>query len=285
MAIPFIKMHGLGNDFVLIDDLGKPAGLCHPLNAELARAMCDRRLGIGADQLLWLRTPSDKAPSPDLEGAKADARMDIFNADGSVAEMCGNGIRAAALYLYRHGPKRKPEYDIETLAGIKRVIVKDGQVRVDMGAPGLGAMFGASATAGGEAITVLGQELRFFEVDMGNPHAVIFVDDVASCELEKLGPAIEAHPRFPRRTNVEFVQVQGAREIQVRVWERGAGPTLACGTGACASAVASLATGRVQGTVEVHLPGGVLSIQWNGGQGPVWMEGPAEEVFRGQYLE
>lgn len=286
MSIPFIKMHGLGNDFVLIDDLGKPAGLCHPLSSERARAICDRRLGVGADQLLWL-----KSATPDAEGSasKADARMDIFNADGSVAEMCGNGIRAVALYLYRHGPERKAEYDIETLAGIKRVEVRAGVVRVDMGAPKLGAMFGASGHAGsgalsGESINVLGRELCFFEVDMGNPHAVIFVESLAGCEFEKLGPALEVHPRFPKRTNVEFVEVRGAREIQVRVWERGAGPTLACGTGACASAVASLATGRVQGKVEVMLPGGALSIQWDGDGQSVWMEGPAEEVFRGQYL-
>lgn len=279
MSIPFTKLHGLGNDFILIDDLGKPAGLCQPVTAELARRVCDRRLGVGADQLLWLKSAT-------ASGAGADARMDILNSDGSVAEMCGNGIRAAALYLYRHGPKRKPEYLIETLAGDKLVEVSEGLVRVDMGEPVLKAGFSTQ----GESIQVEGREFRFFEVDMGNPHAVIFLDGqdggpdaLDSLDVARFGRAIENHPRFPNRTNVEFVQVMGSREIRVRVWERGAGITLACGTGACASAVASLATGRAQGVVEVRLPGGALQIQWDGAKAPVYMKGPAEEVFTGTF--
>jgi diaminopimelate epimerase len=267
MAIPFLKMQGIGNDFVVIDDLGKPKALCHKLTPELARRICDRRHGVGADQVLWLKSPENAV----------DARMEILNSDGSTAEMCGNGIRAVALYLYRHGPKRKAVYRIETLAGIKDAEVREGHVSVEMGKPGLGR-------PEGELIEILGQELRFFEVDMGNPHAVIFVDDVARYPVEQLGPALESHPRFPRRTNVEFVQVSGEHSIRVRVWERGAGLTLACGTGACASAVAALATGRVNGTVRVELPGGALMLRWNPGES-VLMEGPAEEVFRGEFFE
>lgn len=272
MSIPFIKMHGLGNDFVLIDDLGKPQGLCQPLKPELARQICDRRLGVGADQILWLKTPID---------SHSDARMEIFNSDGSTAEMCGNGIRAAGLYLYRHGPKRKPSYCIETLAGLKLVEMSEegANVSVDMGQPELGV----GMDQGGERLVVLGIELRFFEVDMGNPHAVFFVENLDRCEVERLGPAIEVDPRFPRRTNVEFVEVMGPGLIRVRVWERGAGLTLACGTGACASAVAALATARVHGKIEVQLPGGSLWVRWDRGS-TVIMEGPAEEVFRGEFL-
>jgi diaminopimelate epimerase len=275
MGIPFLKMQGLGNDFVVIDDLGKPEGLRQRIPPELAREICDRRFGVGADQILWLKTPQD---------ASCDARMDILNADGSVAEMCGNGIRAAGLYLYRHGPKPKSGYRIETLGGIKDLeICKDGEggarsVRVDMEKPLLQGGFPDQ----GERLMAGGQELRFFEVNMGNPHTVFFTDDVLGVPLERLGPLIETHARFPSRTNVEFVQVTGPSAIRVRVWERGAGITLACGTGACASAVASLATRRVSGTVEVELPGGLLKIRWNPGE-PVFMEGPAEEVFRGVF--
>jgi diaminopimelate epimerase len=270
MAVSFTKMHGLGNDFVVIDDLGKPESQWQPVTPELARRMCDRRLGVGADQLLWLKSPQ----------GSASARMDILNADGSVAEMCGNGVRAAALYLYRHGPERKTEYAIETLGGLKHAEITQGDVRVEMGVPVLGAGFPSL----GEAIRVLGRELRFYEVDMGNPHAVIFVDRVEAFEVERFGRAIETHPRFPNRTNVEFIEVLSPHEIRVRVWERGAGITLACGTGACASAVASLATGRAHGELEVQLPGGSLKIRWDGARAPVYMTGPAEEVFTGQFI-
>jgi diaminopimelate epimerase len=283
MSIPFVKMQGLGNDFVVIDDLGKPQAMCHRLNAELAQAICDRRFGIGADQILWLKSPED---------ASLDARMEILNSDGSTAEMCGNGIRAVAIYLYRHGPKRQNLYQVETLAGVKQLEVRGGLVSVDMGPPILGGGFsqGLQASADsqvGELLSIGGRELRFFEVNMGNPHAVFFVEDaeqLGKFPVEELGALIEKHPRFPRRTNVEFVAVTSERSIQVRVWERGAGITLACGTGACASAVASLATGRVQGPLQVNLPGGILTIDWRPGQS-VMMEGPAEEVFRGDFYQ
>lgn len=270
----FTKMHGLGNDFIVIDDLGKPKGSHAPLTPELARQACDRRLGIGADQILWLKAP---------EGQGAEVRMEILNSDGSTAEMCGNGIRAAALYLHRHaeGLKGRTDYRIESLAGVKAVRVSpEGTVRVDMGVPRLGAGFPSL----GETLELLGEKHSFFEVNMGNPHAVLFVNELGEAPVERLGPVIERHPRFPDRTNVEFVQVEGPHEIRVRVWERGAGVTLACGTGACASAVASLATGQAQGTVRVHLPGGKLEISWAGEGKPVFMEGPATEVFQGEFF-
>ena len=260
--IPFIKMHGLGNDFVVIDSLnGTFRG---ELTTQDAIKICDRRFGIGADQILWLRRPQDST---------ADVRMEILNADGSIAEMCGNGIRAVALYI---NDQKKDSYRIETLAGIKTVQVQGSQVTVDMGPPGLP---GDAKT--GEILKVHGREVRFHEVSMGNPHAVIFLEEGSRLSVEEFGPAIEKHARFPKRTNVEFVRVSGPSSIDVQVWERGAGVTLACGTGACASAVASLATGRVTGEVQVNLPGGSLWIAWNGANQSVRMKGPAVEVFRG----
>jgi diaminopimelate epimerase len=283
-AIPFIKMHGLGNDFIVLDETREALPRLTP---ELARLLCDRRFGIGADQILHLKKP---------QAANADVRMEIWNADGTTAEMCGNGIRAVALHQYRHGARLgREEYAVETLAGLKTVRVSAASggetpapealaVTVNMGAPKLGGGFGHD----GEAILAGSQQLTFFEVNMGNPHAVIFVDDVARYPVEDIGPLVENHSRFPRRTNVEFVQVMGPNEITVRVWERGAGVTLACGTGACASAVASLALRRVSNPVKVALPGGSLSIRWDGAltapDAPVMMEGPAVEVFRGEFL-
>jgi diaminopimelate epimerase len=274
MGIPFVKMHGLGNDFVVIDDL---QGAKSDLTTDLARKICDRRFGIGADQILWLRHPQ-------VTETQADARMEILNSDGSVAEMCGNGIRAVALYLYDSGPKpRQKDYLIETLAGLKKVTITGRDVAVDMGAPGL-----YPKSKEGEVIEVtegrISQRFTFHEVSMGNPHAVIFSDNVEKIALEEIGPLLENHPRFPKKTNVEFVQVISSSEIRVRVWERGAGITLACGTGACASATAALYTGRVKGQVKVGLPGGALLIDWAGEGQPLIMQGPATEVFRGEYL-
>ncbi len=276
MALPFIKMQGIGNDFILIDDLGKPAALMSPITKELAQKICDRRFGVGADQILWLKSPQDPT---------ADARMEILNADGSIAEMCGNGIRAVGVYLYREGPKRKDTYLIETLAGMKKLDLSPeaASVTVDMGKPQLGSGF----AEGGERLPLPGHSLaeaRFFEVNVGNPHAVIFVDDVTTFPVAEIGAAIELHPRFPHRTNVEFVQVKGPHEIQVRVWERGAGITLACGTGACASAVAAIACQYVNEDITVHLPGGDLNINWEGLGKSVLLKGPAEIVFRGEYF-
>lgn len=269
MRFRFTKMHGLGNDFVVVED--QPG---FSLTPEKAALICDRRFGIGADQILWLRRPHD---------AGSDTRMEIWNADGSTAEMCGNGIRAVALFIDRRATPRKPEYRIETLAGVKTVWMRGDRVRVDMGAPALGPG-GAGVPDGGEPVDLPGRSemLRFFEVSMGNPHAVFFVEDVARFAVEQFGPLVEKHSRFPKRTNVEFVQVENDSTIRVRVWERGAGITLACGTGACASAVAALATGRVRGPVRVRLPGGDLEIDWAGPGQSVFMTGPAVEVFSGE---
>ncbi|MEO5971438.1 MAG: diaminopimelate epimerase [Bdellovibrionia bacterium] len=292
-SLKFTKMQGLGNDFIVIDDLGTQPTTSGDLTPEVAKKICDRRFGVGADQILWLRKVESSR-------ARSDLRMEILNADGSVAEMCGNGIRAVALYLNRHLFKDKTEFNIETLAGIKTVQVKGNSVLVDMGIPTLGSkiLMGGELLLTDELLStgelLLTSQLNskgkllpttdfeFFEVNVGNPHAVIFVDEVKAFLVKKWGPLIEKHPRFPNRTNVEFVEVKSPHAIQVRVWERGAGITLACGTGACAAAVASLTTGKVQNPVEVQLPGGNLKITWAGAGSSVMMEGPAEEVFTGK---
>jgi len=289
-SIPFTKMHGLGNDFIVIDGLSVPhekfLDQKKALTPEFARKVCDRRYGIGADQILWLKPPKTK---------KAVAVMEVINADGTKAEMCGNGIRAVALFLDRgknlpsngskafksqSKSKSSKVYPIETGAGLLLVEVSGDDVRVDMGPPKLGQKI--------ERLDVEGKAVSFREVSMGNPHAVILVSDLKSYPAEIEGPAIEKSARFPKRTNVEFVEVmkagskKGAGKIKVRVWERGAGFTLACGTGACASAVVAIAAGKVSSPVEVELPGGSLLIEWNGDpRHSVFMSGPAEEVFRG----
>ena len=272
LRFPFTKMHGLGNDFVVIDQLGTPHSTSIDINQALAKKVCDRHFGIGADQLLWLKKAHD---------AKNDARMEIFNTDGSVAEMCGNGIRAAALYLQKYTAHPKAAYSIETLGGLKTVEIHGRKVKVNMGFPVLKAGFSDPL---GELLDVHGQQLRFHEVDFGNPHAVLFLPSVSNFPVEKVGSDVEGHSRFPERTNVEFVEIKGPHQIQLRVWERGAGLTLACGTGACAAAVASLALGKVQSPVQVQLPGGQLQISWEGGSHPVFMEGVAQEVFQGFFL-
>ena len=267
MALPFLKMQGLGNDVIVIDDLGKPSSTFNSVTAEFARKICDRRYGIGADQLLWLR---------DAESKDADVRMEVLNSDGSVAEMCGNGVRAVGHYLHRYGLRpHQANYVVETLAGLKPVEVRASAIAVHMGVP---------EVSQSESLAINGTNYDFLPVNMGNPHAVIFVSDVKSVALETVGPLIERHSRFPARTNVEFVQVLSDHEIQVRIWERGAGATLACGTGACAAAVAAFAQGKIKGVVQVKLPGGDLKINWDGPGKSVVMEGPAQEVFRGEYF-
>jgi diaminopimelate epimerase len=261
-GLKFSKYQGLGNDFVILDFIAEQSLSITP--RDVVR-ISDRRFGIGCDQVLVLRKPQ----------GKAGARMEIFNSDGSIAEMCGNGIRAAAIYLHRHH-EAKARYEIETLAGLMSVEVKGNQVAVDMGKP-------VQGKPEGEELAVGKQGFRFHEVSMGNPHAVIFTEHADKIPLETLGPQIETHSRFPQRTNVEFVEVTGPSSISVRVWERGAGATLACGTGACAAAVATIALGKAKSPLQVHLPGGVLAIAWEPGKSVV-MEGPAEEVFRGEYL-
>ena len=315
-SIPFTKMHGLGNDFIVIDGVSVPREKFLEqkmvLTPDFARRVCDRRYGIGADQILWIKPPKSK---------EAVAAMEVINADGSMAEMCGNGIRAVALYLDRGGKvsaskisgkivskkSRKNQgsssskiYPIETGAGLLTVEVSGTSVRVDMGRPKLGPKH--------ERLDVGGKKVLFHDVNMGNPHAVILVDTLEGYPAEIEGPVIEKHSRFPKRTNVEFVEVLKAdsnankenrksykksasnssansktnSKVKVRVWERGAGFTLACGTGACASAVAAIDAGKALSPVEVELPGGSLLIEWSGDpRHSVFMSGPAEEVFRG----
>lgn len=268
----FTKMHGLGNDFVVIDARKKAI----PNLRRKAQLICDRRFGIGCDQLLII-TPS----------RKADVRMLILNADGSEAEMCGNGIRCFAKYLWdRKDPKirKKKELAVETLAGVIRPrVVSDNLVRVDMGEPVLDAALIPTRFEGrviDRQIEVDGGSYRVTAVSMGNPHCVIFTDSVDAVPLEVEGPPLERNPDFPKRTNVEFVEVVGKGRVKVRVWERGSGATLACGTGACAVAVASALNGKTGRKVRVDLPGGALKIEW-GKDNHVYMTGPATEVFSG----
>ncbi|KUO57949.1 MAG: diaminopimelate epimerase [Gracilibacter sp. BRH_c7a] len=273
-----IKMHGLGNDFICLDHFLFPPNMDY---SEIALKLCHRQLGVGGDGLIAV-----------LPSTKADARMRIFNSDGSEAEMCGNGIRCFAKYVYDVGYVRKDIMEIETLAGvlsIKLEIIENEvhQITVDMGEPYLDPAK-IPVLAGGDMavqqkLEVGGKKLNFTAVSMGNPHCVIFVNDLDSLRWQNLGPEIEVLPLFPKKTNVEFVKVEGNHELTMKVWERGVGPTLACGTGACASVVAGVLEGRINREVTVHLPGGDLKIEWRE-DNHVYMSGPATYVFRAQLL-
>jgi len=274
----FTKMHGAGNDYVYVDGFAET--VAEP--AALARAVSDRHRGIGGDGLILI-----------LPSARADVRMRMFNSDGSEAEMCGNGLRCVAKYAYDHGLVEKLAITIETGAGVLPVEMfanaagRVERVRVNMGRPRLSRA--EIPMTGRAAERVIDQELQVLDrsfrincVSMGNPHCVIYVDDVASFPVATYGPAIEHHELFPRRTNVEFVQVLSAGEVRQRTWERGAGETLACGTGAAAVTVAGLLTGRTGNRLLNHLTGGDLELTWDGA-GAVFMTGPAVEVFTGDY--
>jgi len=278
----FAKMHGLGNDFVVIGALdGMP--LREGELSEFTRFVCDRHFGVGADGVIWI-----------LPSEEADFKMRIFNPDGSEAEMCGNGIRCAAKWFYDRDYAKGETIRVETLAGLKTVWVqaKEGKavaVTVDMGEPIFNpAQIPTTLGNDREAIEVLltvdgAETFTVSAVSMGNPHCVVFVSDVDNFPVELVGPKIERHPAFPQRTNVEFVQVVSSNELRVRVWERGAGLTLACGTGACASLVIAAKTGRAERKAKVHLPGGALTIEWRD-DSRVYMTGPAVEVFRGELV-
>jgi len=276
--IEFSKTQGLGNDFIIID--GQRVRLADFDLPALAVRMCDRNFGIGADGLILIRSSRD-----------VDFKMQIINSDGSEAEMCGNGIRCFARYLLDHGKGRTP-LQIETLAGIKEVqLVMDGAIttgfKVNMGLPRLDAgeipVSGYDGPVVSQPLNVDGQTYEITCVSMGNPHCVIFTDSVDDIDLCAIGPKIETHPAFTSRTNVEFVQVIKEDEVKVRVWERGCGITLACGTGACASVVAGILNGKLSREVTTHLPGGDLLIEW-AESGEVQMSGPAEEVFTGKFV-
>ena len=261
----FTKMQGLGNDYVYVNCFEETVE--HP--EETARFVSSRNFGIGSDGLILIK-PSEKA----------DCQMDMYNLDGSQGTMCGNGIRCVGKYVYDHGIVDKTEIDVETLAGIRHLSlhVRDGKVEtvtVDMGRP-------EQTSEIGEAITVLGKEYAFTGVSMGNLHAVVFMDGVKEMDLKEIGPAFESHERFPGRTNTEFVQVVDGGHVIMRVWERGSGETLACGTGACAVVVACALNGKTGSQVDVELLGGVLNIRWDRENDRVYMTGPAVEVYHGE---
>jgi len=278
-GMEFIKMHGLGNDFVFLDYFAvSNVEVDYP---ELAKKLCHRQFGIGGDGLVVV-----------LPSKVADARMRIFNQDGSEPEMCGNGIRCFARYVYDQGIVSTNPMLVETGAGILKLnlYINEGQVQgvqVDMGEPILRAdlipVLGEGEPVVGQSIEVLGQTYLYTAVSMGNPHCVVFVDDYSTLDFEHVGPAIEKHPLFPRKTNVEFIQVNSSRELTMKVWERGAGPTLACGTGACAAAVAAVLNNKTERAVTVHLPGGDLLIEWDT-DNHVYMTGPGTYVFKGEWL-
>ena len=276
----FTKMQGLGNDYVYVNCLKEK--IADP--PELARKISDRHFGVGSDGLIMIN-PSDKA----------DFDMEMYNADGSRAEMCGNGIRCVAKYVYDYGLTDKTYISVETLAGIKYLdlTVEDGKVslvKVDMGQPILEPEKIPVAVKGSrvvdEPLLVDGKEYRMTCVSMGNPHAVIFVDeDVKNLPLEKIGPSFENHTCFPKRVNTEFVRVIDRHTAEMRVWERGSGETLACGTGTCAVAVACVLNGLTEDAITVHLLGGDLYIEWDREKNTVYMTGPAEAVFDGEWPE
>ena len=272
----FTKMEGLGNDYIYVNCFQESVE--HP--EELAIRYSDRHFGIGSDGLILI-CPSDIA----------DFRMDMYNSDGSQAEMCGNGIRCVGKYVYDYGLTNKTELAIETLAGIKylKLQVENGKVTlvtVDMGAPELLARQIPVAVEKeqvvSEPITIDGLEYHMTCVSMGNPHAVMFVDDVKEFPLETVGPLFEHHPVFPRRVNAEFVEVLNSKEVNMRVWERGAGETLACGTGACASTVACILNHKTENEITLHLLGGDLKVKWDRAANKVYMTGPAKVVFDGE---
>lgn len=261
----FTKMHGIGNDYVYVNCFEETVD--DPQAA--ARFISDRHFGIGSDGLILI------CPS-----TVADCRMRMFNVDGSEGEMCGNAIRCVGKYVYDHGIVDRLQISVETLGGIKHLDMQaaDGRVEtvtVDMGVPRLTSELP-------ERIVIDGEELEFTGINVGNPHAVYFVEDVDSLDLEKIGPSYENHERFPDRVNSEFIRVIDRTHLQMRVWERGSGETWACGTGATASAVAAMMRGLADDAVEVRLRGGCLMIRWDRESGHAFMTGPAVEVFHGE---
>lgn len=272
-TLHFTKMHGLGNDFVVFDAVRQRV----ELNPEQIRFLADRRFGVGCDQLLLVEPP---------RGPRTDFHYRIFNADGSEAEQCGNGARCFARFVREQGLTDKDEIPVGTSAGDIRLQVEaDGQIRVDMGAPVFEPAlipFDAQRRADIYSLTVDDDSLRIGAVSMGNPHAVLLVDDTETAPVETLGPLIEHHPRFPRGVNVGFLQVQDPGRVRLRVFERGSGETLACGTGACAAVAVGRQLGLLTERVQVALPGGNLVVEWRGGSQPVWMTGPAVSVYQGK---
>jgi diaminopimelate epimerase len=278
MAIEFTKYHGLGNDFILIDNRSTKTPIVTP---QQAVELCDRHFGIGADGVIFA-LPAEN---------DTDYAMRIFNSDGSEPEMCGNGIRCLAAFLadLEGANRTSDKYRIHTLAGvITPQLMPEGLIRVDMGEPHLlaGEIPTTLATADEKVVEqtleVAGKNWQVTCVSMGNPHCITFVDDVDALPLAEIGPQFETHPVFPKKTNTEFIQVVQRDYLKMRVWERGAGITLACGTGACASLVAGVLTGKCDRIATVELPGGCLEIEWSEIDQRVYMSGPAERVFTGK---
>ena len=275
----FTKMEGLGNDYIYVN--------CFQEKVEqpqkIAIQYSDRHFGIGSDGLILI-----------MPAEVADFRMDMYNSDGSQAEMCGNGIRCVGKYVYDYGLTQKTQITVETLAGIKtlNLHVERGKVKlvtVDMGSPILQSslipVVSEKPEVVNEPITVAGTVYQVTCVSMGNPHAVVFVDNVKELPLETIGPKFEHHAWFPRRINTEFVEVLNPHEVNMRVWERGAGETLACGTGACASAVACILNHMTENEITLHLVGGDLRVQWDRDKNRIFMTGPATVVFDGEIPE
>ncbi|TRZ63425.1 diaminopimelate epimerase [Pseudomonas alloputida] len=273
MLLRFTKMHGLGNDFMVLDLVSQHAHI----QPKHAKQWGDRHTGIGFDQLLIVEAPNNP---------EVDFRYRIFNADGSEVEQCGNGARCFARFVLDKRLTAKKRIRVETKSGIIVLDVQnDGQVSVNMGPPRFipaEIPFVADAQAPSYPLEVDGQLYSIAAVSMGNPHAVLRVDDVSTAPVHELGPKIENHPRFPQRVNAGFIQVIDRHRANLRVWERGAGETLACGTGACAAAVAAISQGWMDSPVSLDLPGGRLHIEWAGPGKPVMMTGPAVRVYEGQ---
>lgn len=273
MLVRFTKMHGLGNDFVVLDLVTQRVRI----NERVVKKLANRHTGVGFDQLLIVEPPSQ----PEM-----DFSYRIFNADGSEVEHCGNGARCFARFVRDKNLIHRDCIHVETANG-KAILTlrEDRQVEVDMGPPVLTPVdipFSAPARADSYSIEVQGEQYTLGAVSMGNPHGVLVVDDIDSAPVDILGPALESHPRFPARANIGFMQIVSRNEVRLRVYERGAGETLACGTGACGAVVAGRLQGLLDETVIVHLPGGDLEIQWAGKDSPVIMTGPATTVFEGQ---
>jgi diaminopimelate epimerase len=273
MRLPFTKMHGLGNDFIVFE----AASATTLPDAARLRQLADRHTGIGFDQALVIGPPR-------REGTVAFSR--IFNADGGEVEQCGNGARCVAEWLRLEGRARTPELPMDSPGGLVHArLLRPGLVSVDMGVPDFDPSalpFTAPAEAARYHLQAEGEAIEFGAVSMGNPHAVLLVASVAQAPVARLGPLLESHPAFPRRVNVGFLEVVDPGHVRLRVFERGVGETLACGTGACAAVAVGRKAGRLAANVEVTLPGGVLDIAWGGPGEHIWMTGPAVVAFRGE---
>ncbi|MGO9995234.1 MAG: diaminopimelate epimerase [Steroidobacteraceae bacterium] len=274
MRIEFLKMQGLGNDFLVFD--APPVNADEPIDSDTLRALADRHTGIGFDQALMLQPPRD---------SRSRVFYRVFNSDGSEVEQCGNGARCVAALMYSRQPELGRELTLESAGGPVRARVRDdGLVSVDMGIPNFeprSLPMDAAAEMPAYSLRIDGTEIEFGAVSMGNPHVVLCVSDVRTAPVERFGPSIERHPRFAKRTNVGFMQIVDRTHIRLRVYERGAGETLACGTGACAAVAVGRMRGLLDSDVRVDLPGGTATVTWLGIGQPMWLTGPATMVFTG----